>query len=464
MKGGFTEEKKKEKEKQAKQTEEEMVNDLATFWRGLYTHKECQVALRRNGFQLNEASTWLHTCGAYLREPMVIPTVSSVVLAAAPKSGALDPVLLIAGTWYATRGQLCVVSPPGLYTVGEEHSDKTKSAANSCDASWFFSLESGASLGDKPILLKGIPAGSPTCVDTTRKRILVFSGYLNCLEEYVDHVQQGERLKCAETQCDTLADSGKVIIAQIAQLTRKRAALPAYKHPRAGLQDILFRTGRETVGTDKQSDGRRSEPKDTESGTKSRNRRMKNIRARLSELDRLHVEDRPGHIIPFCVDFEDSGFLQIIQAFNYYCKQLSAQEGHRDESGGPPMVKAPVGINRLIADLLCILTEAVQEFDFAGVTVKIDQGGETTQKLFKDTEHSLRNVAGQLFGDQTSTYLSTDTVSHHERSEVVKSAHFLLVWGLRKSLFCLNNRPDFSCPHARALSALHCKKRFPTLL
>ncbi|KAG6623587.1 putative Hect-domain containing peotein [Phytophthora cinnamomi] len=434
--------KKEEKEKQVQQTEEDMVNDLAAFWCGLYSRKECQVALRRNGHQLNEASTWLHTCGAYLREPMVIPTVSSVVLAAKPKSGALDPVLLIAGTFYATHGQLCIVSPPGLYTVGDEHSEKTKRAANSCDASWFFSLKSGALLSDKPILLKGIPAGSPTCVDMTRKRILVFSGYLNSLEEYVDHAQQHGLVHRANTQCDTLADSGKLIIAQIAELMGRRATFPAYKHPRAGLQDILFRAGREPASADKQPDAQVGS-KDAESGTKSRNRRMKNIRARLSELDRLRIEDRPGHIIPFCVDFEDDGLLQIIRAINSYCKLLSAQEGCCDESGIPPMDKTPGGINRLVADLLCILTGTVQEFELVGVRMKVEPSDETMQRLFKETERALRDVAGHLFGDQTSTNLLSDAVSHHERSEVVKSAHFLLVWGIRKNIFCLNCRSNF---------------------
>ncbi|GMF37079.1 unnamed protein product [Phytophthora fragariaefolia] len=432
----------KEMKTQRQQTEEEMVNDLAVFWRGLYTRKECQVALRRNTLRLNEASTWLHTCGAYLREPMVVPTVSSVVLAA--KSGALDPVLLIAGTFYATRGQLCVVSPPGLYTVGDEHSDTTKRAASSCDASWFFSLENGALLANKPVLLKGIPAGSPTCVDMTRKRILVFSGYLNCLEEYVDHVQQDGHLEALpESRCNTLAEIGKRIITQLAQLMKRRAALPAYKHPRAGLQDILFRTGRESVSIDKKSESREGKKhKDAESSTKSRNRRMKNIRARLSELDRIRAEDRPGHIVPFCVDFEDHGLVQLIQAITHYCGLLSFQ---RESGGGHalPMSKAARGITRLVADLLRILTETVQEFEFAGVTMKIDPHDEAMHRMFKECERTLKDVATHIFGNTITRHELTDKESHHECSEIVKSAHFLLVWGIRKNIFYQNCRSNF---------------------
>ncbi|KAG7393228.1 E3 ubiquitin-protein ligase mib1 [Phytophthora pseudosyringae] len=426
---------KKKEEKQMQQTEVQLVNDLAEFWCGLYTRKECQVALRRTGLQLNEASTWLHTCGAYLREPMVVPTVSSVVLAAKYKSGALDPVLLIAGTFYATHGQLCVVSPPGLYSVGEEHSDKTKRAANSCDASWFFSLENGSLLTDKPVLLKGIPAGSPTCVDMTRKRILVFSGYLNCLEEYVDHVQQNRQLEeHAITEGATLADTGKLIISQLAQLMRKRAAFPAFKNLRAGLQDILFRAGREPApgSTEKPPD------KDADMGTKSKNRRIRNIRARLKELDRLHIKDRPGHIIPFCVDFEDEGLLQILRAITYYCKMLPPKDADFDESHSP---QAPTGTNRLVADLFCILTETVHEFEFVGVTMKIDASDEVTQELFKETERTLTDIANHIFGGQMSD--TTDAVSQSERSEIVLSAHFLLVWGIRKGLFCLSCRSEF---------------------
>ncbi|KAG3254992.1 hypothetical protein PI124_g515 [Phytophthora idaei] len=380
--------KEEDKKKQKQQTEEQMVNDLAAFWCGLYSRKECQVALRRNGLQLNEASTWLHTCGAYLRAPMVIPTVSSVILAAKPKSGALDPVLLIAGTFFATHGQLCVVSPPGLYTVGEEHSDKAKRAASSSDASWFFSLNNGALLADKPVLLKGIPAGSPTCVDMTRKRILVFSSYLNCLEEYVDHVQQSRQLvDQTVTECATLEDTGKLIISQLAQLMRKRAAFPAYKHPRAGLQDILFRTGREPApaSTDKSSDH-----KDGDLTTKSKNRRIKNIRARLKELDRLPSKDLPGYIIPFCVDFEDEGLLQILRAITYFCRMLSSKVASCDENDNSIGLTAAY---KLVADLLRILMETVQEFEFVGVTMNIDASDEATQELFKDTEHESTQVA-----------------------------------------------------------------------
>ncbi|KAF1773863.1 Mib-herc2 [Phytophthora cactorum] len=358
--------KEEDKKKQKQQTEEQM--------------KERTSAQR--------SSTWLHTCGAYLRAPMVIPTVSSVILAAKPKSGALDPVLLIAGTFFATHGQLCVVSPPGLYTVGEEHSDKAKRAASSSDASWFFSLDNGALLADKPVLLKGIPAGSPTCVDMTRKRILVFSSYLNCLEEYVDHVQQSRQLvDQTVTECATLEDTGKLIISQLAQLMRKRAAFPAYKHPRAGLQDILFRTGREPApaSTDKSSDH-----KDGDLTTKSKNRRIKNIRARLKELDRLPSKDLPGYIIPFCVDFEDEGLLQIFRAITYSCRMLSSKVASCDENGNSIGLTAAY---KLVADLLRILMETVQEFEFVGVTMNIDASDEATQELFKDTEHESTQVA-----------------------------------------------------------------------
>eukprot|EP00644_Phytophthora_capsici_P013693 jgi/Phyca11/117321/e_gw1.33.176.1 len=419
-----------DKKKQGRQTEEQMVDDLFAFWCGMYSRKECQVALRRNGLQLNEASAWLHTCGAYLRDPMVVPTVSSVMLTAKPKSGTLDPVLLIAGTFYATLGQLCVVSPPGLYTVGDEHSDEAKRAANSCDASWFFSLETGNLLSDQPVLLKGIPAGSPTCVDMTHRRILVFSGYLNCLEEYVDHVafKQHSLEDCMTVHDATLADTGKMIISQLTQLMRKRASLPAYKHIRSGLQDILFRLERESVSSDKQPG---SKGTDGEATTKSRNRRIKNVRARLKELSRINVKDRPGHIIPFCVDFEDEGLFQTLRAMNYYCGLLSLEES----SVGSLDVTVPTGVSKVVANLLWILTETIQEFEFVGVTLKISDSDKNTQQLFQDTERVLKTIASRLFDNHSS--------ETHERSEIVLSAHFLLAWGVRKGVFCSNSRSNF---------------------
>ncbi|KAI9987769.1 hypothetical protein PInf_023813 [Phytophthora infestans] len=303
---------------------------------------------------------------------------------------------------------LCVVSPPGLYTASEEHSDKAKRAASSSDASWFFSLENGSLLADKPVLLKGIPAGSPTCVDMRRKRILVFSGYLNCLEEYVDHVQQSRQaLKQPEPDCATLADTGKLIISQLAQLMRKRAALPAYKHPRAGLQDILFQTGREPAppASDKPSDH-----KDGDLSTKPKNRRIKNICARLKELDRLPAKDLPGYIIPFCVDFEDEGVLQILRAINRYCKMLPFK-GDGDDGDGPTRLTA---VYRLVADLLRILAETVQEYEFVGVTMKIDASDDATQELFKDTECELKDISGRLYSGQVSGQASEDAATQRE--------------------------------------------------
>ncbi|GMF13998.1 unnamed protein product [Phytophthora lilii] len=429
-----------ETKKEAQQTKEQVIDDLTAFWCGLYTRKECQVALKRNDFELNEASTWLHTCGAYLREPMVVPTVSSVVLAAKPKSGALDPVLLIAGTFYATLGQLCVVSPPGLYTVSDDRSDEAKRAANSCDASWFFSLDTGELLAEKPVLLKGIPAGSPTCVDMTRKRILVFSGYLNCLEEYVDHVQLN---KCPEARAGiyygTLADTGEMVMGQLATLIRKRAALPAYKHPRAGLQDILFRTGREapTISSDKQAETR--ERKGGESSTKARNRRIKNVKGRLKELDRVRAIDRPGYIIPFCVDFADDGLVQILQAIAFYCTELSSEIKSAESERTQRDVVFP-WTSRLLANLLRILVEMVQEFEFAGVAIRLDTGDEATQQLFLELECALKSISTHLFNEVTPKTMEAATLHYH--SEIVLSAHFLLVWGVRKGIFTASGRSE----------------------
>ncbi|RLN89280.1 hypothetical protein BBJ28_00013490, partial [Nothophytophthora sp. Chile5] len=439
------------KEKQEQQTEEQLVDNLAGFWCGIYTRKECQVALRRNGLQLNEASSWLHRCGAYLREPMIIPTVASVVLTTKSKLGALDPVLLIAGTFYASQGQLCVVSPPGLYAVGEGQSDKAKRAANSCDASWFFSLETGILLADKPVLLKGIPAGSPTCVDVLRKRILVFSGYLNCLEEYADQVQQADHsIPSFKMPSDTttLSDMGEMILAQLARLMRRRAALPAYKHPRAGLQDILFRIGREpatTAGEKPAALPGAGEDMTGVPGPKSKSRRIKNIRARLKEMERLQIVDRPGHFIPFCVDFEDDGLVHLFQALTQYCQQFSTKRrsGDTDEDSKRALKSVSVTNFRVVADILRILTETVQEFEFVGVTIRLATSDQATQQLFRDTEAVLVDIARDSFDEDLSQRSTMDGVAQRERSEMVLSAHFLLVWGIRKGIFCSNCRSQF---------------------
>lgn len=421
-------------ESTSQKSEAELLDEMATFWCGFYSRTECQIALRRNGYALNEAAEWLHTCGHELRKKMLLPADGGVVLTTKSKTGALDPVLLIAGTFYASQGQLCIVSPPGLYTIQDNESDKAKRTANSCDASWFFSLESGHLITDTPMLLKGVPAGSPTCVDSQNDRILVFSGYLNCLESYSNRGHDTHFASRGaihdEQNVKTVMDIGELIFAHVSRLIQRRGLLPAYKHVRAGLQDILFRVEREPIAIgDAQNAGR---DKIGSSSITAKSRRIKKIRARLKEVDRLNVPDKLGYFVPFCVDFQEEGFLELMEALLYYHDCLFTGESKPRRS--PQCIE-------VYSYLLLVLAETLREFEFVGVTLT-PAATELARSSFAKIEQVLVDVAsGVMFEEQSVMRWSGTTRS--VRSRITLSAQFILAWGIQRRVFCSSSPSGF---------------------
>lgn len=417
--------------------EKSLVRELFDFWGGLYSRKECQVALRRNNFSLREASVWIDECASDLRKKLLVPTVNSVNLTAKSGSGVLDPVLLIAGSFYISQGQLCIVSPPGIYSAGENQSEPVKRAVSSCDAAWFFSMDSGALLlnerGALPVLLKGIPAGSPTCVDATHGSILVYSGYLNCLEVYVDPAQFG---KNSHAQCPledleeitTLSEMGENLFCQLHALMLQRWSFPAYKQPRAGLQDILFRTEREPVQATSKTTTSGSESAGT-IGQKSKARRIKNIRGRIKMLGQIGQRDPPGYLIPFCVDFQDDGVLSLFRALTFWGSWFC----HREESA------LDVSLCSLVKDILSLLGEISCEFDYAGISIGGEANDPSTKKLYEGVEKVLLELArGRNLLSSSSRTANEPIVQIH--TKVILSAQTVLVWGVRKGLFCRESK------------------------
>lgn len=423
-----------------KWTEEKAIDELRRFWNDHYSKKECQIALRKNNMSLCDASTWLESCSDSLRKKLVIPTLSGIPLVAKAGCGALDPVLLIAGTFYASDGQLCCVSPPGLYAVGDRQSDQVKKAANSCDAAWFFSMDTGllvsANTESSPVLLKGIPAGSPTCVDFKRQRILVFSGYLNCLEEYVYpslFKPQPEFLPSVSGQSTTLADKGRYITAQLRRLMSHRLSLPVYKQPRAGLEELLLKTQR---ASDTQT-GSSAVAADGVSDTKSKARRLKNIRGRLKELERFGHVDCPGYFVPFCFDFLEVGFTSLFEILVLCGDRLCDKD----------TTEPALSDYDLLVDVLGLLNSTVTEIDLAGLVIKTNSSDLKMIPLFERAEIILRRISeGSLYCNDA------DSAPNRSRSMLVLLAQTILVWGTQKRLFCSTSLPELLILSAEKLS------------
>lgn len=117
------------------------------------------------------------------------------------------------------------------------------------------------------MLLNGIPAGSPTCVNIARAIGFLFIGLFKLHRgvrgSFASIFKQHKEHTLVENV--NLADTGKLVISQIAQPVQKRAASLAFKHPRAGLQETLYNTeqGASQNAMNKPS-GRQNEWKDGE--------------------------------------------------------------------------------------------------------------------------------------------------------------------------------------------------------
>lgn len=425
-------------EKSPREKENDLVNELFGFWGGLYTRKECLVALRRSNFSLCDASVWIDDCAKDLRKKLLVPTASEVTLTVKSGLGALDPVLLVAGSFYMSHGQLCIVSPPGLYSTGEHQTEKTKRAVNSCDAAWFFSVDTGKLLSDEketlPVLLRGVPAGSPTCVDFSSGHIFVYSGYLNCLEVYVDPSRSVEsslveRSRDELNELANISELGEQIFSRLRILMLQRWSSPAFKHPRAGLQDLLFRTEREAA----QATFKPSPPGDINSskGQKSKTRRLRNIRGRMETFEKIGQRDPPGYVIPFCVDFQDDGVSNLFQALIVHGERLCQDQDEQcaSESGACSFAN----------DILCLLRETSNEIDYAGISIVGEPGDAGAMKLYQSAEKVLLKLArGENITSQRLRGLHSESELLH--SKLISAAQSVLSWGVRKGLFCRDKK------------------------
>jgi hypothetical protein len=383
-----------------------------------------RLALRLNGRSLEKAALWMEEQKEQLGKKNIIQTNEVILLDTSMNHGALDSSLLISGSLYATEHYLCVISPAGMYSVNENESEKVRQAISSFDAIWAFSLNDGSLLNScgSPVLVKGVPAGSPICADLKRDRILVYSGYLNCIEEYLDlsqKVQHVERVvevtnRFKSSRC--IRGIGTYLLSRINCLIRNRRSLPAYKQPKAALEEILTRTEREGSRVRCRNESRSSqngEPKSSDPGTaKRRNRRIKNIRCRLLDFDNRKQEDNPGYFIPFCADFAQTGLLAWCEMLNWVW--IKFQAGNDITT-----------YQNILVHILDVLVNIFQEYDVANIKL-VRETNDRINKVLQETETNILVLAqGDLAINAPNGVLNTLVILSQQ----------VLLWGIHKNLF-----------------------------
>lgn len=391
--------------------EEAQVADLFAFWVGLYTRIECTVALRRVGHSLDEASEWLCTSGELLRQPVMIPWANTVVLESPPGKSALDPVLLVAGSFFAFEGKVCITSPPGLY-----EGDRTKRVIHSADIAWFFNLADGklAYRDHSPIPLRSVPAGSPVCVDNVHRHILVHSGFHNCVEEY-----SIPRITQVSSWVDGDLDGlGQHLYSLLAQASERRSSLPAYKPASVGIPELVAQT-EQAMAAAIQAAARSGKGKGAKAvvSTKAHTRTIKRLKMRLDVL-RSRNPSESGYVVPYVTDFRAFGVSSLLGAIR---GALSALEGANPSDGCDEQV---------LLSMLIIWRTTVQDCGARRVQLEPQ---EDSMCMLKAMGVVLTKICkGDLF-DWSDPLVST--ASRRARSQIVVQAQALLRLGVLTAHF-----------------------------
>ncbi|OQR97917.1 Hect-domain containing peotein [Achlya hypogyna] len=209
------------------------IEQLAAVWQGAFSSLECKVALLKHDFDATAAHAWLATSAeVFLRTPRVVPFVSAVALDGAV--AALDPVVLIAGSFYATGSQLGIVLPGGLCgDGGKKRLLGRRATLRQGDSVALFSMTDGAALGDlTPV--PDLAAGSPMAYDRARDRLLAYSTTSYLLMEFMNMEHGGPSLT-PPSALRTGADVGIAVLSHLARIMGIRAVVPPLQHPVATL-------------------------------------------------------------------------------------------------------------------------------------------------------------------------------------------------------------------------------------
>ncbi|KAF0682931.1 Aste57867_24944 [Aphanomyces stellatus] len=246
---------------------------LEAAWQGQFGHRECTVALLKHDNNVEKANEWLATSGAILKTRCIIPICGSVLLEQNNLSF-LDPVLLIAGSFYTTGMQLGIVIPVGIC-----HIEPTPRRRRHGDVLCVFSIQSGALLTDfsASVAVPDVPAGSPMCYDFVRDRIIGFSTNAQVLMEFTNM----EHATPVPNTCTHVEDDpGKAVLYHLTRIMGLRHQLSPIHYPVKTLEYQLQALER----------------------TKTKKRQLKKMEARLDGMRAAFPDPTQGYFLPFCVD------------------------------------------------------------------------------------------------------------------------------------------------------------------
>ncbi|KDO34796.1 hypothetical protein SPRG_00857 [Saprolegnia parasitica CBS 223.65] len=256
-----------------------LVHELEAAWQGCFSTIECKIALVKHEYDLTAAHEWLQSSGeSYLREPRVISMVRSFSLDSAV--AALDPVVLLAGSFYTTGTQLGIVLPGGLCgDNGKKRLLGRRASHRQGDAVLLFALSDGAALGDlTPV--SDIAAGSPMAYDRARDRLLAYSTSSHALMEYMNMEHVAPEL-AAPTTFETGRDVGCAVLSHLTRIMGIRTVVPPMQHARATLElHVQILSANPTT-------------------SKAKRRQLKKLLARFGGMP---ADAAAGYMVPFVLD------------------------------------------------------------------------------------------------------------------------------------------------------------------
>ncbi|ETW03314.1 hypothetical protein, variant [Aphanomyces invadans] len=251
----------------ARVDQDDLLAELQQAWQGQFGSRECAVALLKHDYNVQQASEWLVTSGTLLKRRCVIPVRRSLVLEQNNLT-LLDPVLLIAGSFYTTGKQLGIVVPGAICHVEPSKRRRQGDILN------VFSMASGTLLADvhQSVAVSG---GSPMCYDHIRDRVIGHEFNSSVMLEFTNI----ENAVPVDTSAPALTDPGGFILHHLVRIVGLRHRLEPTYFP---LKTIEMHIQQLEAG-------------------KPKRRQVVKLKARLEMMKKLVGSDpRQGYFLPFC--------------------------------------------------------------------------------------------------------------------------------------------------------------------
>ncbi|OQS07538.1 Hect-domain containing peotein [Thraustotheca clavata] len=260
-----------------------LIQELYDAWGGHFTKLECKMALLKHDHVLGDANKWLTQSGDdVFHKSHVLPFIKSVPLKVS--SMGLDPVILIAGSFYATESQLGIILPGSL--IHDDHTSRRRMGRSSSDAAAVFSSSTGELLGDlAPVV--DLAAGSPMAYDFVRNQLLAYSTIGNVMMEFANMDQKVPNV-AAQPNFQTGSDLGCFLLDQMNRIMSIRHMIAPLHHPKKSLEMQLDLLMNDPVNS------------------KALRRRIKKLQRRIAKLS---SDSEEGYFVPFVIDMTSHTWL-----------------------------------------------------------------------------------------------------------------------------------------------------------